>query len=253
VLLTRIAYRNTDPRLAHELLDQGERIAESEGWPRMQAGLLVERLRLFVDAGNLTAATGCLARLETLVDAGRDSAEPADAHVRGYRRLASAYLDITSGRFGAAVDTLECAWQSAIQAGGHYFAVRVGTVQAAGMLAGGQAGNALSRGEVSTCRAGWSDTTIVGGPEVGRSTARKELSGRPKTVVACYLNRLASARGELKGLWVRPRRISPVPAVDRARGDVLRLIAQGQWLSVAAVLESAWKQSQRTSSSSWGR
>ena len=246
VLLTRIAYRNNDHRLAHELLDQGERIAASEGWPRMQAGLLVERLRLFVDAGNLTAATGCLARLETLVDAGRDSAEPADAHVRGYRRLASAYLDITSGRFGAAVDTLECAWQSAIQAGGHYFAVRIGTVQAAGMLAGGQAADALSRFREVLDLAAPADlirTIVDGGPEVGAliDSARKELSGQAEdAVVACYLNRLASAFAvSWKGLRVRALAdFSGASPLTAREGDVLRLIAQGQSNKrIAAVLE----------------
>lgn len=245
VLLTRIACRRNDHRLAHELLDQGERIAALEGWPRMQAGLLAERLRLFLDAGDLTAATGCLAPLEALADAGRDSGEPADAHVRGYRQLASAYLDIRSGRFDAAVDTLECVWQRAIQAEGRYFAVRVGTVQAAGMLAGGQVANALSRfREVLELAvpAGLIRTVVDSGLEVGAliDCARTALSGQAEhAVVCCYLNRLASAFAvSWKGLEARPlANISGASPLTAREGDVLRLISQGHSNKrIAAVL-----------------
>lgn len=236
VLLTRIAWRNDDLRLAHELLDQGERIAGSEGWPRMQAGLLAERLRLFVDAGDLTSAAGCLARLETLVDAGRGSAEPADAHVRGYRQLASACLDIRSGRFDAAVDTLEGAWQAAIEAERRDFAVRAGTVQAAAMLAGGRAGSALARfREVIelAAPAGLIRTIVDGGPEVGAliDSARREFSGQAgDAVVACHLNRLASACAvSQQGVAVRPLANIPGASPLTAReANVLRLIASGQ-------------------------
>jgi len=246
LLLTRIACRNDDHRLAHELLDQGERIAGSEGWPRMQAGLLAERLRLFINSGDLTSAAGCLARLETLVDAGRDGAEPGDAHIRGYRQLASACLDIGSGRFGAAVDTLECAWQSAIRAEARHFAVRVGTVQCAAMLAGGQTGSALSRfREVLDLAmpAGLIRTIVDGGAEVGAliDSARREFSGQAgHAVVSCYLNRLASASAvSRKGLEVRPpAHIAGGSPLTAREADVLRQISEGQTNKrIAAVLD----------------
>jgi LuxR family maltose regulon positive regulatory protein len=246
VLLTRIARRHDDHRLAHELLDQGERIAALEGWPRMQAGLLAERLRLFLDTGDLSAATGCLARLDALADARRDSTEPADAHVRNYRQIASACMDIRSGRLDAAVDTLECLWQRAIEAEGHYFAVRVGTVQAAGMLAGGQVAKAMSRfREVLelAAPAGLIRTIVDGGPEVGAliDSARKALSGQAEdAVVSCYLNRLASAFAvSWKGLLVRPLAdFSGASPLTAREGDVLRLISRGHSNKrIAAVLE----------------
>ncbi len=151
-----------------------------------------------------------------------------------------------TGRFGAAVDTLECAWQSAIKAGGHYFAVRVGTVQAAGMLADGQAGDALSRfREVLdlAAPAGLIRTIVDGGPEVGAliDSARKELSGQAEdAVVSWYLNRLASAFAvSWKELRVRPLAgFSGASPLTVREGDVLRLIAQGQSNKrIAAVLE----------------
>ena len=235
VVLSRIAYREGDNIQSHQLLDQAERIAAAEEWPRMQAALLVERLRLFLDEGNPAAAAGCVARLEALAEAGRDSDEPAQRHVRGYLRLANGYIDLQAGRPGLAVERLEKLWQYASATGGCYFAVRVGSLQAAALFAAGQDGAALSRFAAVLALAmpaGVIRTIIDNGPEVGPliAHARAHFAGDLQhAAMSGYLDQLTTVfEQSWRGASVRP--LSDVPVASRLtarEGDVLRLVAKG--------------------------
>lgn len=128
--LTRVALQNKDHDLAHQLLNQGEAIALSERWPRMQAALLVERIKLGIDVGDPWIVSNALVTLEVLLRQAATREQAIQDRLRAYLAIGIAYVRMHEGNFAAAFSALEPVWRAADtgSCGNRYFACTIATL-----------------------------------------------------------------------------------------------------------------------------
>ena len=232
-VLVRIAYRKKDNALAHRLLDMGDVVAATENWPRMQAALLVERMRLFLDEDRVDAAEGCLRGLEAL-GADKSNCEKVRLiHISAYLQFARVFLQLRRGAEEGTADSLELTWQGLVGRGNAFWGARVGMLQAVTWFAAGCVEKALSRFDevlASAFPAEMVRTIVDVAPEVGALIAARRGRGDLDGAMAAYLGRLAEAfEDSWQGVEVRPASEAPVdnPLTTR-EVEVLKLIAEGQ-------------------------
>lgn len=126
--LTRVALQKKDHDLAHQLLNQGEAIASSERWPRMQAALLVERIKLGIEVGDTWVLSNALVTLEGLLRQAPAREQAIQDRLRAYLAIGIAYTRMHKSDFAAAFSALDPVWRAADISGNRYFACTVGTL-----------------------------------------------------------------------------------------------------------------------------
>ncbi|MCY1262712.1 HTH-type transcriptional regulator MalT [compost metagenome] len=69
ITTSRLSGRHASPQGARYFLEEGDRLAQTRGWPRMQAQLLLERTRVSLTEHKPHEANACVAQLEALSQA----------------------------------------------------------------------------------------------------------------------------------------------------------------------------------------
>lgn len=134
VLNVRLALWLGDFVFAHQLLDQADVVAKTEGWLRMSSALTLERLRICLEQGNVSQARACLDALtQLLLQCGADDGVVL-THVQHNLQQARAWWDLHTQRVQDVVSTLEPIWQFAIDRQSLDLATRIGTLQALALL-----------------------------------------------------------------------------------------------------------------------
>lgn len=180
-VLVRIAYRKKDNTLAYRLLDMGDVVAATERWPRMQAALLVERMRLFLSEDRLEAAEGCLSSLEALAASEHESRRVVPIHICAYLQFARAFLQFRRSPCAEAAELLEPTWNGLASRRNAYWAARVGMLQAVIWFSADCTDRAFARfDEVleSVVPAGLVRTIVDTAPEVGALIAAGQSNKR---------------------------------------------------------------------------
>lgn len=121
--LARCALHNAQDSDAERLLEQGLRIAVQRKWPRLQAGLLAEQLRIRLLQNNGAAAWAIGARLEALSAQRDDPHDAAQAEILDYARHGQAALLLDEGHFSKAAKAYERLAHSLQLRGQHYVAL----------------------------------------------------------------------------------------------------------------------------------
>lgn len=112
------------------ILDRAEGIAIDRKWSRLEAAVLLERIRLFLDEGRREEAEGCERRLSRLsAETGIADTSPTCSAAQ-MSRIGQAYLDIHAGRAAAAIAPLTDLLDRFTKNGNELFAVRMGTLLA---------------------------------------------------------------------------------------------------------------------------
>jgi len=109
-------------------LEQAERIAVARKWARLEAAVLLERIRLFLDEDRLAEAEGCQQRLSHL---SRETSEDGTSPTCSPKHMAclgEAYLAIHVGQAERAVSPLGQLLNMFTENGNELFAVRTGTL-----------------------------------------------------------------------------------------------------------------------------
>jgi LuxR family maltose regulon positive regulatory protein len=119
----RCALHKGQNSIAEQLLEQGLRIAVQRKWPRLQAGLLVEQLRIRLLQNNREAAWAISARLDALSAQRDDPHDAAQAEILDYAHQAQAALLLDEGHFIRAAKAYDTLANSLQLRGQHYVAL----------------------------------------------------------------------------------------------------------------------------------
>lgn len=239
IAAARTASAKGDSTEALTILERAERIAVGRKWARLEAAVLLERIRLFLDEDRLAEAEGCQRRLsqlsrETPMAATSPTCSPAQMS-----QIGEACLAIHAGQAERAIAPLGELLNVFTKNGNELFAVRVGTLLSIAHFKlnhNMEAERVFREVAVRAERAGFVRSVLDQGPETA-----KLLNGLSATLrgnEACaklrgYCERLQAAlRGASGGA------ATPIPAaggkattggaLTPKEHDVLTLIASGQ-------------------------
>lgn len=131
VVAARIACRRNQFERSHDLLSRAEKFASKRNWPRLEAAILLERVRLHLLEGRKQAeALNCLSRLCQLQSAYPASPDSALADLERYAALAQGYYALANKRFDAAAARFSALHQESAAKGNNYMAVWAGAALA---------------------------------------------------------------------------------------------------------------------------
>lgn len=174
---------------ARHLLDEGESIGAARGWRRVEATLLLEKVRLCLLDGRGAEADAGSRRIETLARASRSRLEAIDFGRAA--QLARAWCALIAGQHGSAVEDLRALSLSAQQDG--RLVDRIGLL---GALALAQ----HAAGASSAARRTMLEACVL----VQRSGALRALVDQPASM-AGLLREMLGARAELaRHAWLEP-------------------------------------------------
>jgi len=110
------------------ILERAEGIAATRKWPRLEAAVLLERVRLFLEDDRLHEAEGCLQRLSLLSQDTEIAPMSPICSVTQMLQMGQAHLAIHSGHAEEAVAPLAALLEQFTKTGNELFAVRIGTL-----------------------------------------------------------------------------------------------------------------------------
>ncbi|MGF6780722.1 LuxR C-terminal-related transcriptional regulator [Paraburkholderia sp. GAS334] len=137
VVVARIALRRNQIERAHSLLARAEKIGVRQGWVRLEAAALLERLRVHIHegrpAGDHPAALTCLTRIARLRSAHPAQPDSALAELEVFWSLAQGYYALANKRFDVATAQLSALHDASAAKGNNYLAVWAGSALALGL------------------------------------------------------------------------------------------------------------------------
>lgn len=157
------------------LLDKAEGVAIRRGWVRLEAAVLLERMRLFLNDNRLDEAQGCLLRLIQLPRSGpaAEDASPICSTSR-FVTMANAYLSIHSGCAEEAVAPLQTLMTQFSRTGNELYCVRTGSLLSIAYLKSGHresANNMFRNTMEKAAKGGFVSAIIDQGTETGQLLA----------------------------------------------------------------------------------
>ena len=134
VVASRIALRRHQLERALDLLSRAEKIGAKQGWARLEAAILLERLRLYLQespqSNGQAEALNCLTRFGQLHSAHATLPSGVQAELHDYWSLAQGYYALASKRFDAATARFAALRDESSAKGNHYMSVWAGSVLA---------------------------------------------------------------------------------------------------------------------------
>lgn len=175
----RTAARKGKMAKALSLLEQAEGIAVKRKWTRLEAAVLLERLRLYVNENRQAEAEGCLRRLSQMPGgAGGDAVSPSCSAAQ-LVDIARAHFAVHCGRPEEAIAPLQALIGQFSANGNELFAVRLGTLLAIAHAKAGRGDTAEQAFRATVERAekgGFVSAVIDHGPEAGKLLSRLAAS-----------------------------------------------------------------------------
>jgi ATP/maltotriose-dependent transcriptional regulator MalT len=139
------AAKRGKPAEALRLLEQAEGVAIRRGWVRLEAAVLLERMRLFLNDNRLEEARGCLRRFAQFPRGGTASEHSSPlCSISQITAIANAYLAIHSGCAEEAISPLQAVMTQFSSTGNELFCIRLGTLLSIAYLKSGH-GEAAKR------------------------------------------------------------------------------------------------------------
>jgi LuxR family transcriptional regulator, maltose regulon positive regulatory protein len=134
VVAARIALRRKQIERSHDLLSRAERIGARQGWARLEAASLLERLRVYLQedrhSNKRTEALHCLTRIAQLRSAYTARPDSALADLERYWSLAQGYYALANKRFDTATARFSALRDESAAKGNNYMAVWAGSALA---------------------------------------------------------------------------------------------------------------------------
>jgi LuxR family transcriptional regulator, maltose regulon positive regulatory protein len=170
VVIARVAARRMNFDEAYTRLEQAESLAHARQWGRLLAGVLLERLRLYLAEGRMLEVDACLARLEKLRSDYPAPQRSAWSEIAETGALAKALVAIAQGRRRDALASLSTLSEDARAAQDRYLGLCTKVHVARALLSAGETAEAnkvFAEVIATAARAGAKQTIIDAGREIG--------------------------------------------------------------------------------------
>ncbi|HWC19689.1 MAG TPA: LuxR C-terminal-related transcriptional regulator, partial [Terriglobales bacterium] len=232
-LIKIAAYRNNIVH-AFALLEEVESLAEERGWGRLQAMVQLWRLRLFLDEGRVSEASGCLDRLEKLEAAYPAPGRCAWSSIRLIAKVGRASMAVADNHLHEAIQLLTSARQDAVEVKQLHRALLIAVQLSATLL---QARDAVAahrvfQDAVRAAAAGKMGQLILdGGPHIGELLASFQDSPRSKSssdLISYAENLMARWRERHEPQAMHNAKISVAELLSTRERNIIDLIAHGQ-------------------------
>lgn len=166
----RNASRQSGLAAALDVLERAETTAIQHRWPRLEAAVVLERLRFYLSENRRAEAEGCLLRLTQLPQGNGAGDSYTVVTISQMIEIAKAHIDIFSGHMNEAINALEALLPQFMTSGNELFTTRIGTLLSIAYLNAGHGeiandtfGETLERAE----KAGFVSAIVDQGLEVG--------------------------------------------------------------------------------------